>query len=147
MGEVGGKRVNDEYSKRRETGSTHSKHSERGGALSSRLADGPSSNEDESSTDGIVITFQRILPMANVIAPDALVSQLRWRYATKRFDTARKIPDQDWAALEEALILTPSSYGLQPWKFVVITDPAVKAQLPAISWNQKQVQDASHTVV
>jgi len=85
--------------------------------------------------------------MNNLLSPDALVSQLRWRYATKRFDTARKIPDQDWAALEEALILTPSSFGLQPWKFVVITDPAMKAQLPAISWNQKQVQDASHTVV
>src|SRR5436190_20277097 len=80
-------------------------------------------------------------------APDALVSQLRWRYATKKFDPARKIAEADWAALEEALILTPSSYGLQPWKFVVITDPAIKTQLPAISWNQKQVQDASHTVV
>lgn len=85
--------------------------------------------------------------MSSIISPDALVAQLRWRYATKKFDPARKISEQDWAALEEALILTPSSYGLQPWKFIVITDPAVKAQLPAISWNQKQVQDASHTVV
>ncbi len=85
--------------------------------------------------------------MSSAISPDTLLAQLRWRYATKKFDTSRKIPEQDWAALEEALILTPSSYGLQPWKFVVITDPAVKAQLPAISWNQKQVQDASHTVV
>ncbi len=85
--------------------------------------------------------------MPSVVAPDALLSQLRWRYATKKFDPARKIPEQDWETLEEALILTPSSYGLQPWKFVVITDPAVKAQLPEISWNQRQVQDASHTVV
>jgi nitroreductase len=85
--------------------------------------------------------------MSNVIAPDELLSQLRWRYATKKFDPARRIPDEDWAALEEALILTPSSYGLQPWKFIVITDPAMKAKLPAISWNQRQVQDASHTVV
>ncbi len=85
--------------------------------------------------------------MSSAISPDTLLAQLRWRYATKKFDTSRKIPEQEWAALEEALILTPSSYGLQPWKFVVITDPAVKAQLPAISWNQKQVQDASHTVV
>ncbi|MGI8979788.1 MAG: NAD(P)H-dependent oxidoreductase [Pirellulaceae bacterium] len=85
--------------------------------------------------------------MPFVVAPDALLSQLRWRYATKKFDPTRKIPEQVWETLEEALILTPSSYGLQPWKFVVITDPAVKAQLPAISWNQRQVQDASHTVV
>jgi nitroreductase len=85
--------------------------------------------------------------MPAAISPDALLAQLRWRYATKRFDPARIIPERDWAALEEALILTPSSFGLQPWKFVVITDPAVKAQLPAISWNQKQVLEASHTVV
>jgi len=85
--------------------------------------------------------------MTAVVSPAALLSQLRWRYATKKFDPARLIPEEDWQALEEALILTPSSYGLQPWKFVVITDPAVKAQLPAISWNQKQVVDSSHTVV
>jgi nitroreductase len=85
--------------------------------------------------------------MSSAISPDALLSQLRWRYATKTFDPARKIPDKEWQGLEEALILTPSSFGLQPWKFVVITDPAVKAQLPAISWNQKQVLEASHTVV
>jgi nitroreductase len=88
-----------------------------------------------------------MLPMNSVISPDALLFQLRWRYATKKFDPGRTIAEQDWAALEEALILTPSSYGLQPWKFIVITDPAVKSQLPAISWNQRQVQDASHTVV
>lgn len=49
--------------------------------------------------------------------------------------------------LEQSLILTPSSYGLQPWKFVVITDPAIKAKLPSISWSQKQPQDCSHMVV
>lgn len=85
--------------------------------------------------------------MPSALTAESLLDQLRWRYATKRFDAARTIPDDDWQALEEALILTPSSYGLQPWKFVVITDPAVKAQLPAISWNQKQVLEASHTVV
>jgi nitroreductase len=52
-----------------------------------------------------------------------------------------------WAALEQALVLTPSSYGLQPWKFFVVTDPAVKAQLPAHSWGQRQPQDCSHMVV
>ena len=85
--------------------------------------------------------------MSSALTAESLLDQLRWRYATKRFDAARTIPDTDWQALEEALILTPSSYGLQPWKFVVITDPAMKAQLPAISWNQKQVLEASHTVV
>src|SRR3954451_19754738 len=80
-------------------------------------------------------------------SPDQVVTQLRWRYATKKFDATRTIPADTWAALEQALVLTPSSYGLQPWKFFVVTDPAVKAQLPAHSWCQRQPQDCSHMVV
>jgi nitroreductase len=76
-----------------------------------------------------------------------LLHQLRWRYATKKFDSTKKIPAADWRALEEALVLTPSSFGLQPWRFIVITDPAVKAQLVPISWGQKQLVEASHVVV
>lgn len=76
-----------------------------------------------------------------------LLSQLQWRYAVKRFDSERKLSDETWTALEQSLILTPSSYGLQPWKFLVITSDEVKAQLPAHSWNQKQPQDCSHMVV
>jgi nitroreductase len=56
------------------------------------------------------------------IKGEQLVAQLNWRYATQYFDPARKISPEDWAAMEEALILSPSSYGLQPWTFVVITD-------------------------
>jgi nitroreductase len=46
-----------------------------------------------------------------------LLDQLNWRYATKQFDPNRKISAQDLAALEQALVLSPSSGGLQPWKF------------------------------
>ena len=81
------------------------------------------------------------------ITNELLLKQLQWRYAAKKFDPAKKIPAADWAALEQALILTPSSFGLQPWKFLVITSQGLKDQLPAISWGQKQVQDASHVVV
>lgn len=80
------------------------------------------------------------------IAPAELIAQLSWRYATKQFDPSRSIDAATWSALEAALILTPSSYGLQPYRFVVITDPAVKAQLKPASWNQAQLTDASHTV-
>lgn len=52
------------------------------------------------------------------ITNEQLLSQLQWRYATKQFDPARKISGADWEALEQTLILTPSSYGLQPWKFL-----------------------------
>lgn len=81
------------------------------------------------------------------LEPDALLRQLRWRYAVKKFDPARKIEAATWAALEEALVLTPSSYGLQPWKFVVVQDPALREQLLPISYQQRQVVDASHLVV
>ncbi|TLD71043.1 NAD(P)H-dependent oxidoreductase [Phragmitibacter flavus] len=76
-----------------------------------------------------------------------LLDALQWRYATKVFDPAKKIPDDTWAALEESLVLTPSSYGLQPWKFLVIKNPELREQLVPISWRQRQVADASHLVV
>jgi nitroreductase len=72
---------------------------------------------------------------------------LHWRYATKKFDAARKIPDATWAALEEALVLSPSSAGLQPWKFVVVTDPATREKLSAAAHGQRQPLDCSHFVV
>jgi nitroreductase len=81
------------------------------------------------------------------LAPDALLAQLQWRYATKKFDSTRKIPSDVWSALEKALILTPSSFGLQPWKFIVITDPAVRQKLVPVSWNQTQPADCSHHLV
>jgi nitroreductase len=81
------------------------------------------------------------------VGNETLLQQLNWRYATKKFDPARKIPAEDWRTLEQALILSPSSYGMQPWKFVVVTDPAVKERLVPLSWGQRQVADASHTVV
>src|SRR6185295_18260884 len=78
---------------------------------------------------------------------EQLLSQLNWRYATKQFDPNRKISAPDWATLEEALLLTPSSGGLQPWKFIVVTDSAVRAKLTPASYGQAQINDASHLVV
>jgi nitroreductase len=81
------------------------------------------------------------------ISSDAVLAQLKWRYAVKQFDATKKIPAETWAKLEEALILSPSSYGLQPWKFFVVTNPEVRAKLHPASWNQPQIVDASHLVV
>ena len=81
------------------------------------------------------------------VSNDTLLTQLRWRYATKAFDPAKKIPAADWSALEEALILSPSSYGMQPYHFFVITDPATREKLVPASWNQRQPADCSHYVV
>lgn len=81
------------------------------------------------------------------LTTDQLLAALRWRYATKQFDATRKIPAETWNALEESLVLTPSSFGLQPWKFIVVGNPALRAKLLPDSWNQPQVTDASHFVV
>lgn len=76
-----------------------------------------------------------------------LLESLQWRYATKKFDPNKTIAAETWSALEESLVLTPSSYGLQPWKFLIITNPEIKEQLKPLSWNQAQVTDCSHYVV
>lgn len=82
-----------------------------------------------------------------IISPDKLLASLRWRYATKKFNSARKISADTWDAIEESLVLTPSSFGLQPWKFFVVEDSGLRANLAVESWNQPQVTEASHYVV
>ncbi len=76
-----------------------------------------------------------------------MINSLHWRYAVKKFDSTKIIAPELWQQLEEALVLTPSSYGLQPWKFLVIKNPEVRKQLMPVSWGQVQVVEASHFVV
>jgi nitroreductase len=76
-----------------------------------------------------------------------LLDALNWRYATKAFDASKIIPAETWSALEESLVLTPSSFGLQPWKFLVIQDKALRESLVPHAWNQRQIADCSHLVV
>jgi len=76
-----------------------------------------------------------------------LMESLKWRYAVKKFDNQKKISSSDWETLEESLVLTPSSYGLQPWKFLVVQNPETRKKLTPHSWNQTQVEDCSHFVV
>lgn len=81
------------------------------------------------------------------VSSTQLLEALRWRYATKVFDPTRRIPEATWKALEEALVLSPSSFGLQPYRFVVVNDSAKRQQLMPHAWNQRQVVEASHFVV
>ena len=81
------------------------------------------------------------------VQPDIVLSQLKWRYATKKFDPTKKIAPDLWAKLEQATVHAPSSFGLQPWKFVVVTDSEMRKQLHPVSYGQAQVLDASHLVV
>ncbi|MDG2126022.1 MAG: NAD(P)H-dependent oxidoreductase, partial [Verrucomicrobiales bacterium] len=79
--------------------------------------------------------------------PTPIIDSLRWRYATKQFDPERKLTADQLGSLLESLRLTASSFGLQPWRFVVVSDPATRAELQTVSWNQPQVTDCSHLIV
>lgn len=74
-------------------------------------------------------------------------TQLNWRYACKKFDPIKKIRDADWNVLVESLRLSASSYGLQPWKFIVVQDPDLRVHLQKAAWGQTPVVDASHFIV
>ena len=84
---------------------------------------------------------------ATTFTPQEVLKQLEWRYAVKEFDSSKKIPEDVWKVLEQSLVLSPSSFGLQPWKFFVVRNPEIRQQLVEHSWGQKQVVDASHLVV
>ena len=85
--------------------------------------------------------------MNPIITSQQLLQALNWRYATKVFDPNRKIPAPTWNTLQEALVLSTSSFGLQPYRFVVVNDPATRAKLMPHAWGQRQVVDASHFIV
>lgn len=81
------------------------------------------------------------------LAPEQIIQQLKSRYATKKFDPSKKIPDDIWHTLEQSLVLAPSSFGLQPWKFFVVRNPDLRQQLLPHAWDQSQIVAASHLVV
>lgn len=76
-----------------------------------------------------------------------IISALQWRYATKQFDTSKKIDDQTLETLIQSLRLAPSSFGLQPWSFVIVSDPEKRWQLLEHARGQKQITEASHLIV
>ena len=76
-----------------------------------------------------------------------IIEALRWRYATKKFDPEQVVSDEMVAALLEAANLSATSYGLQPFKFVVIQNQELQNQLVTSSYGQSQVSDASHVIV
>jgi len=75
-----------------------------------------------------------------------IIEALNWRYAVKKFDT-KKIPQEKLNTLLESLRLTPSSLGLQAWKFIIVENKEIRKQLLPASMNQQQILDASHLLV
>ena len=76
-----------------------------------------------------------------------LEQKLNWRYATKKFDTTRKISDETLSILKNSIQLAPTSYGLQPFQVLVVTNPEVRETLKSAAWGQTQISDASHLLI
>ncbi|MBM3185970.1 MAG: NAD(P)H-dependent oxidoreductase [Bacteroidetes bacterium] len=76
-----------------------------------------------------------------------IIEDLNWRYATKKFDLTKKITPENIEIIKESLRLVPSSYGLQPLKYLFIEDSVLRQQLREKSFNQSQITDASHLLV
>ncbi len=76
-----------------------------------------------------------------------IIKALNWRYATKSFDQSKKLSESDLNELLEAIRLSPSSFGLQPWKFIVVENKELRKKISEKAWHQPQVTEASHLIV
>ncbi|GLB50920.1 NAD(P)H-dependent oxidoreductase [Neptunitalea lumnitzerae] len=75
------------------------------------------------------------------------IESLEWRYATKQFDSSKKISTDNLNILKEAVRLTASSYGMQPYEVFDVQNEEVREQLRAVGYNQPQITEASHLFV
>lgn len=75
------------------------------------------------------------------------IKNANWRYATKKFDTSKKVSKEDLETLKEAIRLSVSSYGLQPYKVLIVDNPELRAKLQPAAWGQSQIVDASQLLI
>ena len=78
---------------------------------------------------------------------NAFLENQNWRYATKKFDATKKITAEDLDILKEAIRLSSSSYGLQPYKVILVENPELRAKIQPSAWGQSQIVEASHLIV
>ena len=78
---------------------------------------------------------------------NTLIQSLEWRYATKKFNPEKHVSEEDFQTLLASIRLTPTAFGLQPFKVFNITNEADRARLKEIAFNQSQVVDASHVLM
>lgn len=76
-----------------------------------------------------------------------LLEQLQWRYATKKMNPAKRVPEETVERILEAVRLTATSSGLQPYEVIVVTRPELREQIKPHAWDQSQVTDCSHLLV
>ncbi|HTG66027.1 MAG TPA: NAD(P)H-dependent oxidoreductase [Flavobacterium sp.] len=75
------------------------------------------------------------------------IEHQNWRYATKKFDATKKISNEDLNTLKEAIRLSSSSYGLQPYKVIIVESPELRAKIQPAAWGQSQIVEASHLII
>ena len=76
-----------------------------------------------------------------------ITDALNWRYATKKFDPNRKLTDEQLHPILEAVRLSASSFGLQPWHFFVVSNQELKLELQKAAYGQAQLANSSHIIV
>ena len=76
-----------------------------------------------------------------------LLEQLQWRYATKKMDPSKTVPQDKLDRIVEAARLAPTSSGLQPFELLVVSNAEVRKQIRAVANDQSQVTDGSHLLV
>jgi nitroreductase/dihydropteridine reductase len=79
--------------------------------------------------------------------PEEITKALAWRFAARVFDSNKKISDEDLQAILESGRLAPSSFGIEPWKFIVVKNPEVRAKLRVAGYDQAKITDASALVI
>jgi nitroreductase len=77
----------------------------------------------------------------------AVIDKLNWRYATKKYNPAKKVDEATLERILEAVRLAPTSSGLQPFEVFVVKNPELRAKIREVAWGQSQVTDASHLLV
>lgn len=78
---------------------------------------------------------------------NTFIENQNWRYATKKFDATKKITTEDLNLLKEAIRLSPSSYGLQHYKVIIVENPELRAKIQPSAWGQSQIVEASHLII
>lgn len=76
-----------------------------------------------------------------------IIDAMKWRYATNKFDTNKKLSKEQLDELLDAIILSPSSFGLQPWKFIVVTNKEIREKLKEAGYGQPKIAESSHLIV
>ncbi len=81
------------------------------------------------------------------MTPKTLNEHLHWRYATKKMDPAKSVPQEKVNAILEAIRMAPTSSGTQPFELIVVTNPDIRAQICKVAYDQAQIVDGSHLLV